>query len=195
MITPESSPLAIFGGVASRAVEKALHDRGIAVHPGTSAESLSGGRLQLDPQGAIPADAAWAAPRLVPRVPAGVPVSGDGFVSVDAAGRVEGFVDLLAAGDMTFGAPKQGGIAAQQAATAAQGIAALAGIAPEPEPVPLVLRALLLTGAKPLWLRADPLADAPSEASDEPLWWPPHKIFGTHLAPVLAGLEQTAARV
>jgi sulfide:quinone oxidoreductase len=195
VITPERSPLAIFGGAASRAVEKLLHDRGITVHPGTYAESLSGGRLRLDLQGSVHVDAAWAAPRLVPRVPAGVPVADGGFVPVDAVGRVHGFIDLFAAGDMTFGAPKQGGIAAQQAASAAKAIAALAGIALEPEPEPLVLRALLLTGAEPLWLRGDPSADPPSEASDEPLWWPPHKIFGTHLAPVLALLEQDAARL
>jgi hypothetical protein len=59
----------------------------------------------------------------------------------------------------------------------------------------VILRALLLTGGEPLWLRADPASETPSEASDEPLWWPAHKIFGTHLAPVLAGLESSAARV
>ena len=95
---------------------------------------------------------------------------------------------------MTIGAAKQGGIAAQQAATAAHAIAALAGIEPEPQLEPPVLRALLLTGGEPLWLRADPMSDTPSEASHEPLWWPPHKIFGQHLAPLLAELERHAAK-
>jgi sulfide:quinone oxidoreductase len=122
-------------------------------------------------------------------VPAGVPTGAEGFVPVDGAGRVEGFVDLFAAGDITLGQVKQGGVAAQQAAFAAQAIAALAGIGPEPEPSAPVLRALLLTGGEPLWLRFDPTAVPPSEASDEPLWWPPHKIFGAYLAPVLAELE------
>jgi sulfide:quinone oxidoreductase len=108
---------------------------------------------------------------------------------------VKGFVDLFAAGDVTHGDVKQGGVAAQQASVAAQAIAALAGIGREPDPSPPILRALLLTGGEPLWLRADPTSDTPSEASDEPLWWPAHKIFGAHLAPVLAGLEQGAARV
>ena len=195
LITPEESPLEAFGAIASRAVERALHARGIAVHPGTYAQRVSGGELHLDLQGAVLVDAAWAAPRLVPRVPRGVPVAEGGFVPVDGVGRVHGFVDLFAAGDMTFGGPKQGGIAAQQAAAAAEAIAALAGIGPEPQPSPLILRALLLTGGEPLWLRADPSSDTPSEASDEPLWWPAHKIFGTHIAPVLAGLEHEAARV
>ena len=195
LITPESAPLAMFGPVASKAVERALHDRGITVHPGSYAESVSGGELRLDMQGSVHVDAAWAAPRLVPRVPAGVPVAEDGFIPVDGAGRVRGFVDLFAAGDVTHGGVKQGGVAAQQAATAARAIAALAGIGTEPVPAPPVLRALLLTGGEPLWLRSDPWSDTPSEASDEPLWWPPHKIFGTHLAPVLAGLERRPAEV
>jgi sulfide:quinone oxidoreductase len=191
IVTPESGPLAMFGAVASRAVEKALHDRGVTVHPGTYVESMVGRELRLDMQGSVQVDAAWAAPRLVPRVPAGVPVSPDGFVPVDGCGHVRGFVDLFAAGDMTLGEIKQGGIAAQQAAVAAHAIAALAGIEESaPAPAPPVLRALLLTGGEPLWLRADPGSDTPSEASDEPLWWPPHKIFGVHLAPLLAGLEQ-----
>jgi sulfide:quinone oxidoreductase len=195
LITPEASPLSMFGPIASRAVERALRDRGIAVHPGTYADSLSAGQLRLDLQGSVLVDAAWAAPGLVPRVPSGVPISDGGFVPVDAAGRVDGFVDMLAAGDVTLGDVKQGGVAAQQAAVAAEAIAALAGIGTAPQPSPPVLRALLLTGGEPLWLRADPESDTPSEASDEPLWWPAHKIFGKHLAPVLAGLEQTAVRV
>jgi sulfide:quinone oxidoreductase len=195
LITPEPSALSMFGAVASRAVERALHDRGITVHPATYAESLSGGQLHLDLQGAALVDAAWSAPRLVARVPSGVPIADGGFVPVDGVGRVNGFIDLFAAGDVTLGDVKQGGVAAQQAAVAAEAIAALAGIAPAPEPSLPVLRALLLTGGEPLWLRADPESETPSEASDEPLWWPAHKIFGKHLAPVLAGLEHTAMRV
>jgi sulfide:quinone oxidoreductase len=193
LITPERAPLAAFGGVASRAVAAELRHHGIAVHAETYADELKSGQLWLDMQGSVHVDAAWAAPRLDPRVPAGVPVASDGFVPVDGAGRVEGFIDLFAAGDMTLGQVKQGGVAAQQAAVAAEAIVALAGIGPEPVPSPPVLRALLLTGGEPLWLRADPSSATPSEAAREPLWWPPHKIFGHHLAPVLAGLEQGAA--
>ena len=65
-----------------------------------------------------------------------------------------------------------------------------AGIGPQPEPSRPVLRAVLLTGGEPLWLRYDPSAEPPSQVAGEALWWPPHKIFGAHLAPVLAGLEQ-----
>jgi sulfide:quinone oxidoreductase len=85
-------------------------------------------------------------------------------------------------------------VAAQQAAMAVAAIAALAGLGPPPEPVAPVLRTLLLTGGEPLWLRADPAADVPSEAAHEPLWWPAHKVFGQHLAPLLAGLELSPSR-
>jgi sulfide:quinone oxidoreductase len=190
IVTPEEGPLAMFGAVASRAVAAALHDRGITVHSATFATAVRAHELHLDMQGSVLVDAAWAAARLTPRVPAGVPARADGFIAVDGAGRVDGFVDLFAAGDVTHGEVKQGGVAAQQAAVAAQAIAALAGLGSDPVPAPPVLRALLLTGGEPLWLRADPWSATPSEASSEPLWWPPHKIFGTHLAPLLAGLER-----
>ena len=39
IITPEPSALSLFGPIASRAVERALHDRGITMHPETYAES------------------------------------------------------------------------------------------------------------------------------------------------------------
>jgi sulfide:quinone oxidoreductase len=186
VISPEREPLEAFGPVASRAVQAVLNDHGVTMHPGTYVDALAGGELRLDMQGSVQVDAAWAAPRLVARTPAGVPRGAEGFVPVDGASRVTGFIDLFAAGDMTISPAKQGGVAAQQAAVAAQAIAALAGIAAEPEPVAPVLRAMLLTGGEPLWLRSDPASDTPSEASYEPLWWPPHKIFGEHLAPVLA---------
>jgi sulfide:quinone oxidoreductase len=195
VISPERSALAVFGPVASHAVETLMHEHGVTMHPGTYAESVTGGRLRLDMQGSVQVDAAWSAARYAPRVPLGVPLAPDGFVATDALGRVEGFVDLFAAGDVTTGPAKQGGIAAQQAATAAEAIAALGDLRPEPEPRPPVLRAMLLTGGEPLWLRADPSSDVPSEAAHEPLWWPPHKIFGAHLAPVLAKLEERPAPV
>jgi sulfide:quinone oxidoreductase len=193
VISPERMALEVFGPVASRAVETAMHDRGITMHPGTYVQSLRDGQLHLDMQGAVYVDAAWASARLVPRAPRGLPLDAEGFVPVDDAGRVSGFVDLFAAGDMTIGRAKQGGVAAQQGATAAQAIAALAGIGPEPQPAAPILRALLLTGGEPLWLRSDPASEVPSEAAHEPLWWPPHKIFGQRLAPLLAERERQPA--
>jgi hypothetical protein len=51
-----------------------------------------------------------------------------------------------------------------------------------------VLRGLLLTGGRPFYLRAEvgERADETSTATAEPLWWPPGKVVGRHLAPFLA---------
>ncbi len=62
-----------------------------------------------------------------------------------------------------------------------------------PRPFRPVLRGLLLTGGEPRFLRAD-LADDradDSQATPEPLWWPPAKIVGRYLAPYLAELAGT----
>jgi hypothetical protein len=63
----------MFGPIASRAVERALHDRGSRCHRTRTAESLERRQLRLDLQGSVLVRRRWAAPRLVPRVPAGVP--------------------------------------------------------------------------------------------------------------------------
>jgi sulfide:quinone oxidoreductase len=61
---------------------------------------------------------------------------------------------VYAAGDATDFAIKFGGIAAQQADAAAESIAALAGAQVKPRPFHPVVEGVLLTGAKPLRLRA-----------------------------------------
>jgi CBS domain-containing protein len=96
--------------------------------------------------------------------------------------------DVYAAGDITTFSVKQGGIAAQQAETAARSIAAVAGADVVPRPFRPVLRGLLLTGDGPRYLRGElvGVAGETSEASPEPLWWPPAKIVGRYLAPFLA---------
>ena len=48
-----------------------------------------------------------------------------------------------------------------------------------------VLRGILLGGRKPVHMRADPGAGSARQGL-EPLWWPPGKVAGRHLAPYLA---------
>ena len=81
--------------------------------------------------------------------------------------------------------PKQGGLAAQQAAAAAAAIAALATGEPLPPVEPPVLRGALVTGTGTLYLRHE--HGGASEASAEPLWWPPAKVAAAHLGHYLAG--------
>jgi CBS domain-containing protein len=176
--------LQLFGSAASEAVRTLLDERGIAVHTGAAAVELAEGELRLLPTGTIPADWAVALPRLHgPRID-GIPQTVDGFVSVDAHGRVRGAPDIFAAGDITTFPIKQGGIAAQQADAAAEMIALNAGAELVPEPFRPVLRGLLLTGTQPRYLRQSPAGG--SIATAEPLWWPPTKIVGRYLAPFLA---------
>jgi sulfide:quinone oxidoreductase len=92
---------------------------------------------------------------------------------------------VYAAGDLTNFPIKQGGLAAQQADAAAEAIAAAAGAEITPAPFRPVLRGLLLTGLTPRFMRSD-VGSYESELDTEPLWWPPGKIVGRHLAPFLA---------
>jgi hypothetical protein len=66
-------------------------------------------------------------------------------------GRVSRGIDALRYVDLAV--LKNGGIAAQQADTAAQAIAALAGVTLEPKPFHPVIRGILLTGDKPRYLK------------------------------------------
>ena len=84
---------------------------------------------------------------------------------------------------MTTRPLKQGGLATQQADVAAAAIAKAAGADVEAQEYRPVLRAMLLTGSSPRYLR-----HAPHDrglAVDEAPWWPPHKIAGRELAPYL----------
>jgi sulfide:quinone oxidoreductase len=101
---------------------------------------------------------------------------------------VRGVPDVYAAGDTITFPIKQGGIATQQADAVATAIAARAGAPVRPEPFRPVLRAILLTGETPLYLRSEPAGSQTEDsvAGDELLWWPPAKISGRYLAPFLA---------
>jgi sulfide:quinone oxidoreductase len=185
LVTPEERPLQLFGGTASKAVAELLESHGITLLTETTAVAVEGRSLRVLPDQTIEADRVVALPRLEgPRL-AGVPHDANGFVPTDAHGLVRGLEDAYAAGDLTDFPVKQGGIAAQQADAAAESIAAAAGVPIDPQPFTPVLRGLLLTGLTPRYLRTEP-GSVRSVADTEPLWWPPAKIVGRHLAPFLA---------
>ncbi len=189
LVTPEAEPLQLFGAEAAASVRRLLDQRGIEVRAGASPLEVVGGELHLVPDESLPADRVVALPRLRgPRID-GIPQTVDGFIPVDAHGRVQGVDDVFAAGDVTNFPVKQGGIATQQADAAADHIAADAGAPVDRMPFRPILRGLLLTGQQPRFLRheIDFRARPTSIASPQPLWWPPAKIVGRHLAPFLAG--------
>jgi sulfide:quinone oxidoreductase len=188
LVTPEEEPVRLFGPEPSKAVRDLLDERGIVLHTGAYPAEARDGELLLVADGIVVADRVVALPRLQgPRI-GGLPQTFEGFVSVDEHGRVIGMDDIYAAGDITSFPVKQGGIAAQQAEAAAEAIAFEAGAELTPHPFRPVLRGLLLTGMGPRYLRGELAggADRSSQASSEPLWWPPAKIVGRYLAPFLA---------
>ena len=185
LVTPESTPLRVFGTKPSDAMRELLVKRGINLRLRTTAVSYRTGVLDLIPGPALEVDSVVSLPILEGKLIPGLEQDGRGFVRTDLYGRVDGRDDLYAAGDVTTFPIKQGGIAAQQADAAATSIAALAGAQVEPTPFKPILRGLLLTGLTPRYLRSDLLTDE-TEIKAEPLWWPPAKIVGRYLAPFLA---------
>jgi sulfide:quinone oxidoreductase len=183
VVTHEDRALGVFGADSSRAVVKLLADAGVRLWTGAVAEAVEDGNLWIGMEGGMPVAAAIALPRPVGRPLPGLPHDARGFVAADAFGRVPHLPDVYALGDMTARPLRQGGLAAQQADAAASAIAAWAGAPVVPQPYRPVLRALLLTGGAPLYLRR---GRASATVDDDPAWWPPHKIAGRELGPYLA---------
>ena len=192
VVTPEPRPLQIFGTAASEAIAELFQLHGIRIATGTVPLEAEAGALHLVGGATIEADRVVALPRLEgPRFP-GLPHDGSGFIAVDEHQRARGHDNVFAAGDAADFPVKQGGLAAQQADTAAEAIAAAAGADVEPSPFTPVLRGLLLTGLTPRFLRTE-LATSEAELDTEALWWPPAKIVGRYLAPFLAAQMQLAS--
>jgi sulfide:quinone oxidoreductase len=192
IVTPEASPLAIFGPGASDEVAKLLAEAGIVVHTGIEAEFAGFGRLRLGPQGSmLEIQRVVTMPRLEGPSIAGLPADPDGFLVTDAHGRVQGVPDVYAAGDITSFPVKQGGIACQQADAVAQSIAARAGVRLVPEPFHPVLRGMLLTERSARFMRRD---GDDGQVAGRALWWPPTKIAGRELAGYLETLDEQSER-
>ncbi len=194
--TPEDTPLAIFGRGASEAVRELLEEHGVLTITSAYCEVPEPGRIAINPGSRhLHADRIVAMPELygpsVPGVPGG---SVGGFIPIDIHCKVPGLDGVYAAGDATDFAIKHGGIAAQQADVAAQAIAALAGVAPEPSPFHPVIRGILLTGGKPRYLSAHVTGGhgSSSEISETPTWSPASKIAAKYLAPYLEQHDRLA---
>jgi sulfide:quinone oxidoreductase len=201
VVTPEREPLWLFGSPAAAAVRKLLAQRDVALRTGVTSRSVDDGELELTGGERVPADVVIALPALEGPDLHGLPADPDGFIPVDAHGRVTGAPGVFAAGDATAFPIKQGGLATQQADAVAEAITVDLGLRRAAHPFRPVLRGLLLTGGAPLYLRAElgpagevrdrsgtgPMpATITGEASARALWWPPGKIAGLYLAPYLA---------
>ena len=190
LVTPEDEPLELFGPAASQAIRELLDERGVTLHTHASAIELRDGALRLLPDGELPAERVVALPQIRGQRIEGLAQTLDGFISTDAHGLVLGLEDVYAAGDITAFPVKQGGLAAQQAEAAAEAIASRAGAELTPRAFEPILRGLLLTGSHPRYLRRDlATGEAPAWVSETPIWWPPTKLVGRRLSPLLAELS------
>ncbi len=198
LVTPEDAPLAIFGTEVSDAVGRLLGDHGVLTITSAHCETPAPGQVSIHPgERRLHVDRVIALPQLCGPSTPGVPKSArDGFISVDTHGKVAGLERVYAAGDATDFAVKHGGIAAQQADSAAEAIARLAGAPVQPKPFHPVIRAILLGGKKPLYLSAHITGGhgSSSKISDTPTWSPPTKIAAKYLAPYLESRDHDAVR-
>jgi sulfide:quinone oxidoreductase len=190
VVTPEDAPLAVFRGAGSDAVRLLLELVSIDLQTNAYVRDYDGRAVWLAPgERKLPADVVVALPRLQGPAIDGLPSDHDGFIPVDADGRVTGYDGVYAVGDAIAFAIKQGGLATQQADHVA---ALIAGGPAQPRPPRPHLRAILLTGGAPLYLTATIAGGetVTSTASRTCPWWPPRKIAARYLSPYLADRTQ-----
>lgn len=184
VVTPEAVPLALFGTTAAKALSDELRSVGIRLETATLARVEAGAPYSVVLQPSVRrvvVDRVIAIPEVVGPALKGLPHDDRGFIPIEADGRVRGSERVWAAGDGIAYPVKYGGLATQQADVAAIGIARLAGAEVADVPRHLVLRGMLMTGARP---RALGKAEAPRVPSS-PLWEPEGKVHGRYLSPYL----------
>jgi sulfide:quinone oxidoreductase len=192
LITPEPRPLALFGAGPSAVIARLLDASGVEFIGSTLGDVTAGGVRLVPGDRVVPVDRAVALPLVRGPKLDGVPAEGEyGFIPVDKHGRVAGLQHVYAAGDATDFPVKQGGLAAQQADAVAEHVAARHGASLSPAPFTPVLRGMLFTGDQPRYLSA---AEGEGPPSSRPLWWPPTKIAGRHLAPYLLERDEAEAK-
>jgi len=181
VVTPEHTPLSLFGEEASTAVAEELRSAGIELKTGVVARKDPGG-LTLEPGGEhLAVQRVFAVPRLVGPAVEGLPSDEDGFIVVGDGSRVEGCERTWAAGDGVVSPVKFGALATHQARRAVAALARLAGVDDAPDPGEPVLHGRLLIGGH----RTRRLKGR-GDAEGAPLWWPAGKVAGDHLPRWLA---------
>lgn len=175
VVTPERTPLALFGEEAGDALAEELREAGVALVTGAVARG-GGGGLVLEPSGdRLDVQRVFAVPRIVGPAVEGLPADDEGFIVTGDDGRVKGTERTWAAGDGIVSPIKFGGLATHQARVAAAGIARAAGVDDVPDPGEPVLHGRLLVGHRTRRLRGR------GDAEAAPLWWPQGKIAGEYL--------------
>jgi sulfide:quinone oxidoreductase len=191
IVSAEERPLALFGAAAVTRTAQLLALGGIEFE-GASRADVHRGLVTTWPGGRMfAAERTLALPLLQGPALRGLPCDDQGFIPVDAHGRVRGVAGAFAAGDATTFPVKQGGLAAQQAEAAAQSVAARHGCDVRPRPFRPVLEGRLTTADGELYLRhAIAGGGGEGEASERPLWSPPTKIAAPRLGTYLLGAAE-----
>jgi sulfide:quinone oxidoreductase len=190
IVSPEREPLGVFGSAASAEVAVLLDSHRVEFISGYAVR-VDSGRLLLAGGRELPADLAYALPRLRgPQIP-GLPHDAEGYIPVDEFGRVAGAERVFAAGDATALSIKQGGLATQQSDAIAALLAAELGSpvrVGDPQPV---LRAVLFGGRDRRYLYAElgERLQETSRASVRRPWPESTKLLGRYLAPYLERLD------
>lgn len=198
IVTPEDSPLQVFGRRASELTASFLAERGIQLVTGSRPVRFEEGRLETVPGESRRFDAVISLPRLQGRQIRGAPHDPDGFIPIDDHCRVLGQDRLFAVGDVTSFPVKQGGIATQQADVIAEAIAAERGVDLDPRPFDPMLRGVLWTGAEPRYLQGwigGGHGESSSFTSEPPWGRDEGKIVGRYLTSFLAELDAQPERV
>jgi sulfide:quinone oxidoreductase len=180
VVTPERTPLSLFGAEASAAVADELAAASVALETGAVAR-VAGEGLVLEPEGrTLAVERVVAVPRVLGPAIDGLPADDEGFIRAGDDAVVEGCARTWAAGDGVVSPVKFGGLATHQARRAAAAIARRAGATDAADPGEPVLAGRLLTGdrSRRLIRRAD--------IDRRPLWWPAGKVTGEYLPRWLA---------
>jgi sulfide:quinone oxidoreductase len=197
VVTPEEAPLQLFGPAVAERMTRLLEDHRIELVAGVHPVGFERGRLEIAPGEPIETEVVVSLPRLEGRRIEGVPHDEEGFVAVDEHCGVVGVEGVFAAGDVTNFPVKQGGVATQQADTAAEAIAAAAGCAVDPAPFDPELRGVLWTGGEPLYLYGHPTGGhgEVSRLEKTPPWHERDgKIIGRYLTRLLDGFPDEEGR-
>ncbi len=193
VVTPEPRPLHLFGAPVAETMAELLKSAGVRLYCAAEATMPRPQTLLLDSGVELRPQHAFTLPRITGPDVRGIP--GDPvhrFLEIDLHCRVGGTDGhVFAAGDATNFPLKLGAIGAQQADTAADGIAHLAGLGPRSLPLHPRIAAVILTGDEPLYLSAHVIAGEGWHAvlHREPPWDPAQKAIAPDLNAYLKSLH------
>ncbi len=183
IVTPESSPLDLFGKSSTEKVAELLRSRKIETVLETAPKEYRDGALSTTDGRQIEADLVLAMPLLTGRRIPGLPYDEQGFIPVDDFGQILELDREFAAGDVTSFPVKFGGLATEQADVVAAAIAAAAWKTTAPKPFKPVYHGTLVTPEGPVGLGPG------VGSSDAYAWDPAEKVHGRYLTPFLKAAD------